>query len=285
MEIRKCLLDEMNRIVDLVRLNGLDISDREDWSENDYFVAVNNGQIIGCIGLQSVSNSGLVRSVTVDREFRSQGVARKMHSFLKGEARKREVTDLYLLTETARDFFLKLGYQDWDREQVPEFIGQTRQFSESCPKSAVLMKKSLTTMGEIAMGNFEKGWFCAESLLLAAADRYNIPSGNLISLASGFCSGIARTGGLCGAVTGSILALSLVFGRKSPQETMDVLYEKVRNFQDKFRAEYGTLTCSGLLGLDLATPEGQAGFKQELWGLSCREYVARAGDILEAFLY
>jgi hypothetical protein len=44
---------------------------------------------------------------------------------------------------------------------------------------------------------FRSGFFCAESVLLAIAESQGIESDLIPRIATGFCSGISRTGGAC----------------------------------------------------------------------------------------
>jgi len=69
---------------------------------------------------------------------------------------------------------------------------------------------------------FRAGFFCAESVLLAIAERRGIQSDLIPRIATGFCSGISRTGGLCGAVSGAIMGINLVAGRNSPSESVEL---------------------------------------------------------------
>ena len=52
---------------------------------------------------------------------------------------KCKIHDLYLLTTTADEFFQKPGLEKIDREQTPQEIRKSRQFSDICPESAVIM--------------------------------------------------------------------------------------------------------------------------------------------------
>jgi C_GCAxxG_C_C family probable redox protein len=52
---------------------------------------------------------------------------------------------------------------------------------------------------------FTSGYFCAESVLMAIAESQGIQSDLIPKIATGFCSGIARTGSICGAVCGAIM--------------------------------------------------------------------------------
>jgi hypothetical protein len=60
---------------------------------------------------------------------------------------------------------------------------------------------------------FDQEYLCGESVLLAVAESRGLANEWIPRAASGFCSGLARTGGLCGALSGGILAINLVLGR------------------------------------------------------------------------
>lgn len=62
---------------------------------------------------------------------------------LEDHADRSNLTDLYLLTDSAADFFKFYGYKEIDRSIAPSLIRATKQFSNLCPGSANLMRKSL----------------------------------------------------------------------------------------------------------------------------------------------
>ena len=53
-----------------------------------------------------------------------------------------EIKETFLLTETAMDYFKKLGFTIRERTTIPETVTTTRQFKELCPSSAIIMIKS-----------------------------------------------------------------------------------------------------------------------------------------------
>src|SRR5512137_84998 len=110
---------------------------------------------------------------------------------------------------------------------------------------------------------FRSGFFCAESVLQAIAESQHIQSDLIPRIATGFCSGLARTGGMCGAVSGGIMAISLFYGRNSPTERVDRCYEAERDFMKRFSTQFGELNCQKLTGVHLGTAEGQAAFKEK----------------------
>jgi amino-acid N-acetyltransferase len=58
-------------------------------------------------------------------------------------ARDRGVDDMFLLTETAGEWFPKLGYQPEQREATPEPMRLSPEFTGACPESAALFRKRL----------------------------------------------------------------------------------------------------------------------------------------------
>ncbi len=72
---------------------------------------------------------------------------------------------------------------------------------------------------------FRSGFFCAESVLLAIAESQGIQSDLIPRIATGFCSGVSRTSGMCGAVSGAIMGINLVAGRNSPAESLEASYD------------------------------------------------------------
>jgi hypothetical protein len=76
---------------------------------------------------------------------------------------------------------------------------------------------------------FSSGIFSAESVLLATAESQGIQSEFIPRIATGFCSGISRVGGMCGTVSGAIMGINLVAGRDSPAESIEVGYAFIQN--------------------------------------------------------
>jgi amino-acid N-acetyltransferase len=50
---------------------------------------------------------------------------------------------LYLLTETASEYFEAKGYERISREDAPAALSASSEFSHVCPVSAIVMKKPL----------------------------------------------------------------------------------------------------------------------------------------------
>ncbi len=90
---------------------------------------------------------------------------------------------------------------------------------------------------------------------------------------------MARTGHICGAVNGAIMAISLFSGRSTPDEDLDMNYAMVQELMDSFENEFGTISCLQLLGCDLQTPEGQQRFEKKNMIEQCFTYTEKATEI------
>ncbi len=116
--------------------------------------------------------------------------------------------------------------------------------------------------------------------MLAVAEHKGIHNEMIPRIATGFCSGMARTGGMCGAVSGGIMAIGLYLGRNSPTDNIDPCYEAVRTFLEDFTAQYNALSCLELTGVHLGTPEGQAAFHEKEKINECTNFVGDAARMV-----
>ena len=64
---------------------------------------------------------------------------------------------------------------------------------------------------------YRSGFFCCEAVVSAIRSEFevDVPE-EIIALASGMSVGVGRSGCLCGAVNGGVLALGMFFGRTEP---------------------------------------------------------------------
>ncbi len=116
----------------------LPASDFQDHIEN-FVVAERNGTIIGVGGFESCENLGLLRSFAVSDSEIGRGIAGQIFSLVKAKAMDFGISRFYLLTTTAVNYFERFGFAVCGRDDVPDPIKETKQFSELCPCSAVVM--------------------------------------------------------------------------------------------------------------------------------------------------
>ena len=131
---------------------------------------------------------------------------------------------------------------------------------------------------------FESGLFCAESVLKTVAEQARLESALVPGIATGLCGGMARTGGTCGALTGGMLAIGMLRGRHSAEDSVEETYALVQKLNQEFETRFGGTNCTGLLGCDLGTTQGREQFKQDNLGERCREFTAVAAGLVMELL-
>jgi C_GCAxxG_C_C family probable redox protein len=108
------------------------------------------------------------------------------------------------------------------------------------------------------------------------AEGKNIQSELIPKIATGFCGGIARTSGICGAVSGAVMAISIYYGRSLPDEPIDRSYIPVQRIIEVFENKFGSTNCRQLTGCDLGTEEGRKRFFAMNMLERCRGYTEEA---------
>jgi len=121
-----------------------------------------------------------------------------------------------------------------------------------------------------------KSYHCAESTLIALAESQGIASDLIPKIATGFGSGLARTCGICGAVSAAIMALGLNNGRTEPNADREPNYAAARRLLHEFAARHGSTNCFDLTGCDFATPEGMQQYNANQIQSRCCEFIATA---------
>ncbi|MEN8250724.1 MAG: GNAT family N-acetyltransferase [Bacteroidota bacterium] len=148
--------------------SALDIDNLEG-----FWVAEEEGRIIGVGGIDLKKHVGLVRLIAVDKYYQGEGVGKTLYDNIEEYARNMRAIDLYLLTTIAEQYFNKLGYEAIERDLAPLPIQKSTQFIALCPQSVTLMQKSLNLVQ--GRREFDTGLFCAESILTTVAEYYGEP--------------------------------------------------------------------------------------------------------------
>jgi len=100
--------------------------------------------LVGTGGLEVYGDHALLRSLSVKLGIRGKSVGTTITDYLIDEAKSRGLKGIYLLTETAHGFFIKRGFADVNRADVPESLKTSSEFSRVCPTTAVVMHLPLS---------------------------------------------------------------------------------------------------------------------------------------------
>ena len=132
---------QRQQVITLLQQHKLPVSDIDD--DKILYLLLDGGEIAGTAGLDIFEDCALLRSVSVVKERQGRGYGKFMNDAVEQYAKEAGIGCLYLLTTTAKDFFDKQGYCVIKREDAPESVKQTAEFSSLCPATAVVMKKKI----------------------------------------------------------------------------------------------------------------------------------------------
>lgn len=122
----------------LLRDHGLPAADCGE--QLDHFHAIYRGDQLAAAGaLEPAGDAALLRSIVVAPGARGRGLGAKMTRHLLACARNDGYRAVYLLTETAAQYFVRFDFVPTERAEVPAAVAATRQFESLCPDSATCL--------------------------------------------------------------------------------------------------------------------------------------------------
>jgi C_GCAxxG_C_C family probable redox protein len=306
LEIRRAGLEDVRAVRALLSICQLP-STHLSQGQAIIFVAETERGIIGAGALEPAGDGcAILGSLAVMPGYRKQQIGRRLVQRMFAYADERGLEKLFLLTQTACDYFLHIGFEPIDHRLVPCCLSQSALFRELSPIDGRLMVHQLgsatpsptavpggdpaaiplvAAVAEKARAHFDSGYFCAESVLLAVAEQAGVRSPLLPAIATGFCNGLAKTWGTCGALNGAVMGVNLVYGRRRPGDPVAENYAAVRHLIDQFGRTCGATQCSELLGCDLDTNEGKRVYRDNRLKSQCREYVGTAARIAAVIVH
>lgn len=111
------------------------------------------------------------------------------------------------------------------------------------------------------------------------AESKGIKSDLIPKIATGFCGGISYTDGICGAITGGVLAINMINGRSQISDQREKVESKVQKLISEFDKKFCSTHCYKLTGCDLGTDEGQEKYNiNECYEL-CDKFVYKATEL------
>ncbi len=133
---------DVQRVLELLAQAALP---REGVTEHfaEFLVARAGGDVVGAIGMEPYGESILLRSLVVAPAHRGRGLGRALTEGLLDAARARQAKRVFLLTETAAEFFLLFGFRRIARDEADPAVRGSEEFRTCCPQSAVCMRLDL----------------------------------------------------------------------------------------------------------------------------------------------
>jgi len=141
MKIENLSPEQMPEAMSLLQQNNLPVEDLTEATQ--LFGTYEDGRLIGIAGIELYGENALIRSVCVDEPYRSQGMAEILTEHIEQYAKSKGACNLFLLTTTAENYFKRKGFVKINRNEVPQNVQASTEFSSICPTSAAVLKKDL----------------------------------------------------------------------------------------------------------------------------------------------
>jgi C_GCAxxG_C_C family probable redox protein len=129
---------------------------------------------------------------------------------------------------------------------------------------------------QLAMAYSEAGFHCAEAVAAAVTELFcHDQTETACRMATGFGGGLGGSRAeACGALTGGVLAIGLLCGRTTSEQSRDEAYRVTTAYRDRFMARFGATICQPL----------RDGFGTADIQTACRSLTAEAAGILHDVL-
>lgn len=140
-----------------------------------------------------------------------------------------------------------------------------------------------------AKNYFLSGYNCAQSVAIAFSDLVDLDKKTIAKAVSGFGGGMGRLREVCGAFSGAVFILSLLYGYDNAKETelKTMLYSDIQQFAQIYKEKNGSIICRELLGLDKSSsisPVPEKRTDKYYKKRPCAEIVYNCADLLEEYI-
>ena len=99
-------------------------------------------------------------------------------------------------------------------------------------------------------------YYCCESVLSVLREYLPARTDLIPKMSTDIGTGVSLNGLLCGSVSSVVIAIGMRYGRTSPEEIPQPVWEMVDGYVSDFKDRFGHVNCRELTGLDLKTGEG-----------------------------
>lgn len=132
---------DLPAVLALLERSGLPQGGLADYQETT-LIARDGDEVVGSAALETYGVAALLRSVAVDSRLRGEGLGQRLTRAALDLARDRGIATVYLLTETASEFFTRFGFHAIARSEVDPAVRQSVEFRGACPASAQVLVAS-----------------------------------------------------------------------------------------------------------------------------------------------
>lgn len=140
---------------------------------------------------------------------------------------------------------------------------------------------------EKAVALFREGRNCSQAVLLAFSDVTQMEDGLALRLSSPFGGGMGRQREVCGAVSGMLMVLGILYGYEEngeKDEKKRALYQDVQTLCRRFRETAGSILCREILKNPASDPNPTPRTAEFYKLRPCERMVATAAALMEDYI-
>ena len=133
---------------------------------------------------------------------------------------------------------------------------------------------------------FLKGYNCAQAVMVAFCDLTGYTETQAARCASSFGGGMGRLREVCGAVSGMLMVLGILYGYESPDDdnAKKELYAQIQDLAGKFREEVGSIICRDILDNPTTDPTPSPRTAEYYAKRPCARMVMTAARLMDEFI-
>lgn len=139
--------------------------------------------------------------------------------------------------------------------------------------------------GQLALDLFNKGYNCAQAVVLAFKEELNLDEKTLKSMSSSFGGGISRLREVCGCVSGAGIVLGLMYGDYDVNNVDEKAahYAMIQNISLKFKQEFNSYICATLLNKASGVESPIPSVRNENYYVNrpCGKYIYYMANLIE----
>lgn len=143
-QLTRALPADLDAVRALLQAAGLPVDGVADQFGAGWVVArQEEGDLVGVAAVERYGEAGLLRSVAVRPDWRDKGLGRALAADRIAWAADQGLEALYLLTDTAADYWPRFGFRVIGRDDPPAAVRASTEWARACPQSAVAMRRDL----------------------------------------------------------------------------------------------------------------------------------------------
>lgn len=116
---------------------------RENWERYVVLADRRSSAIQGLSGLEVHGTVGVIRSVVVAPSARNRGYGRRLLEAVASTASQKGVSDLFLITRHATQFYRRLSFQSVPRSECPSQVLRSPSFAFTSTTDATVMYRAV----------------------------------------------------------------------------------------------------------------------------------------------